>query len=213
MNAWGGPPGPYGQPGQPAGPPPQQAPPQVGAPAPAGQQHQQALGEQPSQAVDIAWAHRYVQAIGHNFAGCGLQVGPSQVGPLQALVGQGKINPAGTLGMPVKLFVVAAVVEEVSLFVVRDFSQHAEGMAKQAKSAMGSVGTIVGLVSPRVAPEVTQRVAAVQGWGTILLPLVVDISSGHVQLPASGPPGAVMVYGELDGRARQCFPPPAQVLR
>lgn len=138
----------------------------------------------------------------------------AQVGPLQALI----VDSYESFGLSeVRFVVVAASVPEVNGFMVGDFTRHgvswASGTANGVKGFTTSVITIVGLVSPRVAPDAAATASAKPSFefSGAHRSVVVDLTNNMVHAYTGSSFREFAVSSGIKTKLSTLFLPPAQI--
>lgn len=161
-------------------------------------------------------AEQYFAAMRYQVNVTGGQWHEAQIGPLQALVGL-HYDDQG-LGGQILFVVVAARLDDVTGFAVRDFAARATQYANVNVPGPRGLGTyriaIPGLIGYRVADDaramVTQKPSGLFGGET--RPVVVDLTSGAVLMYTGTRLHGWAQQTYIKNRIMRSFPPPAQVL-
>lgn len=159
-------------------------------------------------------ADTYLNAFAQRAQAQRARVQPAQVGPLQALV----VDSYDSLGLSeVRYCVIAAAVPEVNAFIVGDFTRHgvqwASGTVRGVKGITTSIITIVGLVSPRVAPDAVAAATSKPSmeFAGAHRSVVVDLTNNAVHAYTGSSFREFAVASNIKTKLNSLFLPPAQM--
>ena len=156
----------------------------------------------------------YLNAFAQRAQAQRCQVRPAQVGPLQALVA----DSYDSLGLgEVRYCAIAAAVPEVNGFIVGDFTRHGVTWVSRTLSGLKGFGsstiTIVGLVSPNVAPDAVSAATAKPSfeYAGAHRSVVVDLTHNVVHAYLGSSIREFGVAGNIKIKMTSLFLPPAQI--
>lgn len=158
----------------------------------------------------------YLAVVTHRLLRVRAQVYRAQVGPVTALVGN-MYDGAGAISQ-LHFCVVAAVLPEVTGFMVNDFARHAQQHANAATTGVRGFGTAVitlpGLISPVVRPDAVAAALAKPSaaLGGETRPVVVDLTTNQVHLFTGTKFTGLALQGAIKSRAQASYPLPAAAL-
>ena len=156
----------------------------------------------------------YINALAQRAQAQRSRVNNAQVGPLQALI----VDSYESLGLSeVRYCVIVASVPEVNAVIVGDVTRcgvsWASGTANGVKGFSTSIITIVGLVSPRVAPDAVSAATAKPSmeWAGAHRSVVVDLANNAVHAYTGTGFREWAVASGIKAKLNTLFLPPAQI--
>jgi hypothetical protein len=159
----------------------------------------------------------YLRSLRDRLAADGCTVTDEALGPVAAVVGYRSDFLPQMMFSKIHLFTVAAAVDEISAFVVEDFTQRVGRYGKDTKGAMrgaqSGVTAFAVLVSGRVHPDAVQaalRPAKMQ-FAVRTQPVVVDLATGTVHTFRGRQLWGFALNGHLRRKLNLYITEPAQV--
>lgn len=159
-------------------------------------------------------ADSYLNALAHRAQAQRARLQNAQVGPLQALV----VDSYESFGLSeVRFCVIVAAVPEVNAFIVGDFTRHgvtwASGTVHGVKGVTTSIITIVGLVSPRVAPDAVSAATSKPSmeFSGAHRSVVVDLTGNAVHAYTGSSFREFAISNGIKQKLSTLFLPPSQI--